>query len=356
MSNHQHSASRLRVRWSAIGAAIAISLGAGGLSMAHAAVSTDDKPVTVTVEPTRILDTRENIGLPGRFADATPREIQVTGSVSVASGGTDVVVPPDAVGVIVNATVVNPSAKGFLSIRPGGASGSPTTSNVNFLAGVNTPNAATVDLSADGRLQLWLETGVDGGNAHVVLDIVGYTVDHDHDDRYHTKGQVDAALAGKANTSDIYTRTQIDPILNDKVTNDQLDDGVTFLETKINDNAGIAYAGGASRTLTTVGSFETMASLPFSTAIAGHIVATGTANITTFTAGINSNCRLVLDGFAAVSQNTTTVGDNGYANTFGAAVGAGQHVVELECRQNNGVAEVGVFAPWISLTFSGIQL
>lgn len=356
MSTTHHPSARLRARWSAVGAAVAICLGASGLSIAEASVSTGDKPVTVTVEPTRILDTRDNLGLPGRFADATPREVQVSGSVDVAPSGTQVVIPDDAVGVLVNVTVVDPTARGFLSLRPAGVSGAPTTSTVNFLPGVNTPNAATVDLSSDGRVQLWLETGRDGGNAHVVLDIVGYTVDHNHDDRYHTKGQVDSALAAKANVADVYSKTAIDPILNDKVTKNELDDGIDFLETKINDGAGVSYVAGSSTTLTTVGTYETMASLPFSTAVDGHLVANATANITTSTSGVISNCRLVLDGSPRVSQTTTTVGDNGYANTFGAPITAGAHVLELECRQNNGTPEIGVFAPWISVTFSAIQI
>ena len=48
MSHHRITQSGLRTtRWSAIGAAVAISLGAGGLGLAEAGVQSGDRPVTV---------------------------------------------------------------------------------------------------------------------------------------------------------------------------------------------------------------------------------------------------------------------------------------------------------------------
>lgn len=132
-----------RTRWAALGAAVAVTVGAGGLGIAGAAIDSGDKPVTITVEATRLLDTRIGIGLAGRFVDAAPRELQITGTVPVAPSGTRTVVPDGAVGVLVNVAVVAPGSSGFLSLRTGGASGFPTTSTVNYLAGINTPNAAS---------------------------------------------------------------------------------------------------------------------------------------------------------------------------------------------------------------------
>lgn len=169
----------LRTRWSAVGAAVAVSLGAGGIGLTHAA-SSGERPVTITVSPERILDTRSNLGLSGRFTDAAPRDLRVTGPVPVASGGTATVVPADAVAVLVNVTVVSPTHDGFLSLRPRGASGVPTTSTVNFTPGSIEPNAATVDLDG-GRIQVWVETSSDAGTADVLIDVVGYTIDHTHE-------------------------------------------------------------------------------------------------------------------------------------------------------------------------------
>ena len=175
----------IRTKWAAVGAAVAVTLGAGGVSLTQAAISDGERPVTVTVDTTRILDTRTGLGLAGgRFVDSTPQDLQVTGDVPIAPSGTATVVPTGALGVLVNVTVVAPDSKGFLSLRAGGATGTPATSTVNFEAGITTPNAATVDLSGDGKLQIWLETDNDGGTAHVLVDIVGYTTDHNHDDRY----------------------------------------------------------------------------------------------------------------------------------------------------------------------------
>ena len=191
-----------RTRWAAVGAAVAITLGAGGVSLSQAAISSGEKPVVVTVDTTRILDTRTGLGLAGgRFVDSTPKDLQVTGNVPIAPSGTATVVPDGAVGVLVNVTVVAPDSKGFLSLRAGGATGVPSTSTVNFEAGITTPNAATVDLSADGKVQIWLETDNDGGSAHVLLDVVGYTVDHTHDDLYPLK-------------TDVYTKAEVDGAIN----------------------------------------------------------------------------------------------------------------------------------------------
>jgi hypothetical protein len=98
--------------------------------------------------------------------------------------------------VLVNVTVVNPSSPGFLALRPAGASGAPATSTVNFpSAGAIVPNSATVALGAGGKIQIWLETAADSGTADVLVDVVGYTVGHHHDDRYYTEPEVDSRIA-----------------------------------------------------------------------------------------------------------------------------------------------------------------
>jgi hypothetical protein len=195
MSGHHVSPTALRSRWSAIGAAVAITLGAGGMGLAEAAIDTGDRPVTVTIAPQRILDTRDDIGLAGAFDDATPRDLQVTGAVPIAPSGTATVVPSDAVAVLVNVTVVRPTAPGFLSLRPAGTAGEPETSTVNFDTGTVEPNAATIDLGPGGKIQIWVETASDTGTAHVLVDVVGYTIDHTHDDRYYTETETDAMIA-----------------------------------------------------------------------------------------------------------------------------------------------------------------
>jgi hypothetical protein len=183
----------MRTRWAAFGAAVAVTLGAGGLGLVSA-VGSDTHAVVVTIEPTRILDTRDGLGSSGRVANGVPVELQVTGEVPT-SAGTATVVPSDAVAALVNVTVVLPDSGGYLSLRPGGATGTPTASTVNFAAGSVEPNAATVALGPGGTIQVFVGTALPGGSADVLVDVVGYTIGHYHDDRYYTKAQVDALIA-----------------------------------------------------------------------------------------------------------------------------------------------------------------
>jgi len=73
--------------------------------------------------------------------------------------------------VILNATVVKPETKGFLSIRPGDASGTPATSNINWDAGsANIANSVTVQLPASGQIDIF----VNGTVGSVLIDVAGY--------------------------------------------------------------------------------------------------------------------------------------------------------------------------------------
>ena len=87
-----------RSRWAAIGAAVAVTFGGGGLFVANAASGPASSMVTVT--PERILDTRTGLGLSGPFVSAVSQKLQVTGAA----------VPAGATGVLLNVTVVAPSA------------------------------------------------------------------------------------------------------------------------------------------------------------------------------------------------------------------------------------------------------
>jgi len=164
-----------RSRWAAIGAAVAVTLGAGGLMVADAASS--EPSSFVSVDPTRILDTRTDVGLSGPFVSGVSQKLQVTGSVRTqppenAAAVTRTVVPAGATAVTMNATAVNPRTRGFVSIRPGDASGTPATSNINFTAGPTLANSVTVQLPTSGKIDIF----VFGEVAHVLIDIVGYYV------------------------------------------------------------------------------------------------------------------------------------------------------------------------------------
>ena len=172
----------LRVRpfmYFAMGIAVTVAA-AWSLSswQASAAVSADESTF-VNVSPTRILDTREDIGLPGPFVSAVPQDLKVTGTIPTKSG-TTVVVPDGATGVIFNVTVVGPTAAGFVSIRPADAPGVPTTSSLNFNAGDIIPNSVTVQMPTSGTDAGQIEITYDAfGNAgpttEMLIDVVGYT-------------------------------------------------------------------------------------------------------------------------------------------------------------------------------------
>jgi hypothetical protein len=90
------------------------------------------------------------------------------GTRSIAIGGVDPV-PSDAIAVVVNVTVTEPSTDSWLRLRPTGSS--PTaTSNLNFARGQTIPNLVVVQLGTDGRIDV---TNL-AGSVHVIIDVVGY--------------------------------------------------------------------------------------------------------------------------------------------------------------------------------------
>jgi len=89
------------------------------------------------------------------------------------------VVPAGATGVLLNVTVVAPSAAGFLSVRPGDATGVPSTSSLNFVAGDIVPNSVQVALPTAGanagQVDITFDAfGAVGPTTNVLADVVGY--------------------------------------------------------------------------------------------------------------------------------------------------------------------------------------
>ena len=173
---------RIRTRWAAIGAALAVTFGAGGLAYVNA----DSAPSSfVAITPTRVLDTRPstNVGLTGAFQAEVGRKLQLTGAIPAVTNsnpftvGNVTVVPQGATAVVLNVTATNTVAAGFISVRPGDQSGKPSTSNVNFVAGQTVPNSVTVELptagSNTGQIDVHYRPGL-GNTADIIVDVVGY--------------------------------------------------------------------------------------------------------------------------------------------------------------------------------------
>jgi subtilisin family serine protease len=109
--------------------------------------------------PTRIFDSRNGGGPVGANAE---RVVPVTGV-----GG----VPPvsEVSGVVLNVTVDQPSAGGYLTLYPD-LTTRPFVSNLNFVAGQTVPNLAMVKVGANGNVRVYNQSG----STHVILDVVGY--------------------------------------------------------------------------------------------------------------------------------------------------------------------------------------
>ncbi len=171
--------SHVRSRWAAVGAAVAITLGAGGLSTARAA--TPSESVYVPVIETRVLDTRPaaNIGLNGPLVSETPRKLTLTGIIATGTGDQQVI-PAGATAAVYNVTVVEPTAAGYVAMRSGDATGTPSTSSINFDPGVRIANGGTVTLpttgTGAGAIDIFYHGATPGATTDIVIDITGYYV------------------------------------------------------------------------------------------------------------------------------------------------------------------------------------
>jgi hypothetical protein len=81
--------------------------------------------------------------------------------------------------VVLNVTAVNPTAGGYVSLRPGDATGAPTVSTLNVTAGGTFPNGATITIPTTGahagEIQVWYEAEYTTvGSTELLIDIAGY--------------------------------------------------------------------------------------------------------------------------------------------------------------------------------------
>ena len=92
-------------------------------------------------------------------APTGPTEIQVAGAAGVGNGAT---------AVVLQLTVVRPTARGWLTAYPCGAS-EPFVSNVNYEAGETRSNAALVGVGAGGKVCIKSST-----YAELIVDVSGW--------------------------------------------------------------------------------------------------------------------------------------------------------------------------------------
>ena len=253
----------MRTRWAAIGAAVAVTLGAGGVSLTQAALTTGDKPVYVALDaPCRLVDTRpgaNNLGpksTPIGAGETNAYEIQVTGANGDCTGA--LAVPADAVAVATNVTAIQPvapSGRSFFTVYPGDAP-LPTTSNLNFLNGqAPVPNKVDVGLSATGTIKIFNQDGT----AHAAVDVFGYYIDHGHTGA----DIVDESLTGA-------------DILNGSITH-----------VDIADEPGVAFGFNASSTTLNDATIKRPASASIRVPADGFVVAQASGTFTTGGAGLD---------------------------------------------------------------------
>ena len=118
----------------------------------------------VPIAPRRVLDTRgEDAVPPGNPAGRVP----AGGVVRVAVAGLGDI-PPDAVGVVANVTVVGPDAAGHATVYPCTAA-VPLASHLNYLRGDVLANNVVVPLSPGGEMCISSRAAAD-----YVVDVSGY--------------------------------------------------------------------------------------------------------------------------------------------------------------------------------------
>ena len=160
---------RGRTMWAAIGAAVAVAVGAGGVVHYVEAdnVAAVPQSTYVAISPCRLIDTRADTTVGPR---STPLIGATAASWSVWGANGNCNIPSDATAVTMNVTIVNPTAAGYLSVWPSDQA-QPTASSLNWVAGqAATPNAVTVSLSAAGQIS----TFNNAGNVDIIVDVAGY--------------------------------------------------------------------------------------------------------------------------------------------------------------------------------------
>jgi len=156
-----------RRRGAAIGAAVVLAVGAGGVAITSATGSST--PSTFTpITPCRLMDTRpgpNNVGPRNTpLAGGTPYTAQVTGT------NGNCTIPTTATAVNLNVTSVAPSANGFLTVWPSDQT-KPLSSSLNWVAGqAPTPNSVTVALSTTGQVSFQASAGT----VNLIADVTGY--------------------------------------------------------------------------------------------------------------------------------------------------------------------------------------
>jgi len=117
------------------------------------------------LQPMRILDTRSRLGGFGTLGAGQSIDVQVAGVANIPAATS--ATPPSA--AVLNVTVTNPTAAGFLTIFPAGVP-RPLASNLNFVPGKTVPNLVEVALGSGGKVTVFNAAG----STDVIFDVAGW--------------------------------------------------------------------------------------------------------------------------------------------------------------------------------------
>ena len=119
--------------------------------------------------PARICDTRAGnpSNLSGAAAQCNDHTIPTAGTQTINVAGS-FGVPADATAVVLNVTVVNPIAAGYVTAYPAGAL-VPFASNVDYVGGQVVPNLVEVGVGTGGQVSFFASVQTD-----LVVDVEGY--------------------------------------------------------------------------------------------------------------------------------------------------------------------------------------
>jgi hypothetical protein len=116
------------------------------------------------LNPSRIMDSRINRGVTGKFSTNVAKTLDTDGHYGVPEG---------AQAVAGNLTVTGQNSGGFVSITPDPPAIPLTTSVINFPKSDTRANGVTVGLSSAGDMRLTFSGGA-GKSTHLILDLTGY--------------------------------------------------------------------------------------------------------------------------------------------------------------------------------------
>jgi hypothetical protein len=192
-------------------------------------------------------------------------------------------IPADAVSLSLNVTATGPTTSTFLTFWGDGED--PGTSNLNPAPGQPpTPNAVLTPLSDSGSFNVRNNRG----SVNIIVDVNGYYVPHDHDDRYPLITDLD----------DYATLTDLD----DYATVTDLDDYATL--TDLDDYAALDdlpfMAGGA---VEVVAPNATITTLNAPTGVSATVTREGVGDYTVELTGLTA----AIDGVAQVTGFTNPI-------------------------------------------------